>query len=89
MINLCGPAVIAGYSAGIKLNNLVITSFTTIGNGITTFTSQNLGAKKNERIREGFRAGLRIIWCLSLPLFAVFFIFAPRLIELFIREPSV
>lgn len=38
--------VIAGYAAAIKLNNLVITSLTTLGNGISNFTSQNLGAGK-------------------------------------------
>ena len=35
VINGFGPGVIAGYSASIKLNNLVITSFTTLGNGIS------------------------------------------------------
>ena len=34
-INGFGPSVIAGYSAAVKLNNLVITSFTTLGNGIS------------------------------------------------------
>ena len=29
-----GASVIAGYSAAVKLNNMVITSFTTLGNGI-------------------------------------------------------
>ena len=37
MINGFGPAVVAGYSAAVKLNNLVITSFTTLANGISTF----------------------------------------------------
>ena len=34
VINGFGPGVMAGYSAAVKLNNLVITSFTTLGNGI-------------------------------------------------------
>ena len=47
-INSFGPGVMAGYAGGIKLNNLVITSFTTIGNGMSNFTAQNLGAGKTE-----------------------------------------
>ena len=43
VINGFGPEVMAGYSAGIKLNNLVITSFTTLGNGVSNYTAQNLG----------------------------------------------
>ena len=58
----------AGYSAAVKLNNLVVTSFTTLGNGISNYTAQNLGAGKLERIRQGFRAGLRLVWILCVPL---------------------
>ena len=46
IINGFGAPVMAGYSAAIKLNNLVITSFTTLGNGISNYTAQNLGANK-------------------------------------------
>ena len=42
VINSFGPSVMAGYSAAVKLNNLVITSLTTLGNGISNYTSQNL-----------------------------------------------
>ena len=44
IINGFGAPVMAGYSAAVKLNNLVITSFTTLGNGISNYTAQNLGA---------------------------------------------
>ena len=56
VINSFGASVIAGYSASVKLNNLVITSFTTLGNGISNYSAQNLGAGKLSRIRQGFRA---------------------------------
>ncbi|MDE5865419.1 MAG: MATE family efflux transporter, partial [Lachnospiraceae bacterium] len=58
-INGFGPGVMAGYSAAVKLNNLVITSFTTIGNGISNYAAQNIGAKKLHRIKSGFRAGIK------------------------------
>ena len=51
LINGFGPAVMAGYSAAIKLNSLVITCFTTIGNGVSNYTAQNIGAEKLERVR--------------------------------------
>jgi len=64
VINGFGPGVIAGYSAAIKLNNLVITSFTTLGNGVSNYAAQNIGAGKLKRIPEGFRAGLKLVWIL-------------------------
>lgn len=68
IINNFGASVMAGYSASIKLNNLVITSLTTLGNGISNFTAQNLGAGKLKRVSEGFRAGLKLVWLLCIPL---------------------
>ncbi|MDD5935766.1 MAG: MATE family efflux transporter [Clostridiales bacterium] len=88
VINGFGSGVIAGYSAAIKLNNLVITSFTTLANGISNFTAQNIGANKLHRIKEGFRAGLRMVWILSLPL-ALLYLFAGRyLVMFFMDQPS-
>ena len=88
IINGFGPAIIAGYSASVKLNNLVITSFTTVGNGISNYTVQNLGANKPERVKQGFRAGLKMIWLLSLPLVLLYFIGGRYLIPFFIESPT-
>ena len=71
VINGFGTDVMAGYSAAVKLNNLVITSFTTLGNGVSNYTAQNLGAQKLGRIKEGFRAGLKLVWLLCIPLTAL------------------
>ena len=72
VINGFGTDVMAGYSASVKLNNLVITSFTTIGNGISNYSAQNLGAEKLDRIREGFRAGLKMVWTICIPLVVLY-----------------
>ena len=88
VINGFGPGVMAGYSAAVKMNNLVITSFTTLGNGISNYTAQNVGAEKLYRVKQGFRAGVKMVWMLSLPLFVLYF-FAGRLILLFfISQPT-
>ena len=88
-INSFGVSVAAGYSAAIKLNNLVITSFTTIGNGISNFSAQNIGAKTWSRVREGFRAGLKLVWTLSLPLCLLYLCLGRYLLLLFMDQSSV
>ncbi len=88
VINGFGPGVIAGYSASVKLNNMVISAFTTLGNGISNYTAQNLGAGKLIRIREGFRAGAKIVWILSLPLALLYFFGGGAIIRFFIDQPS-
>ena len=88
VINTFGSSVIAGYSASVKLNNLVITSLTTLGNGISNYTAQNVGAEKPERVRQGFRAGLKLVWLLSLPLFLLYFFFGKQLLYIFLDNPT-
>ncbi len=88
IINSFGAAVMAGYSAAVKLNNLVVTSFTTLGNGISNYTAQNLGAEKPERIKQGFIAGVKLVWMLSLPLFLLYFFGGGIVLKLFMDEPT-
>lgn len=89
VINGFGSGVIAGYSAAVKLNNLVITSFTTLANGISNYTAQNIGAKKYDRIKGGFKAGISMVWTLSLPLCLLYFFAGRYLLMLFMDEPTV
>lgn len=87
VINGFGASVIAGYAAAVKLNNMVITSFTTIGNGISNFSAQNLGSHKYDRIKEGFHAGIKMVWCLCIP-FCILYIFFGRYLLLLFMEKS-
>lgn len=88
-INSFGVSVAAGYSASIKLNNLVITSFTTIGNGMSNFSAQNIGARTYARVREGFRAGLKLVWTLCVPLCLLYLCLGKYLLLLFMDQSSV
>ncbi|MBQ8782725.1 MAG: MATE family efflux transporter [Clostridia bacterium] len=88
VINSFGSAVMAGYSASIKLNNLVITSLTTLGNGISNFTAQNLGAQKPERVKEGFKSGVKLVWMLCIPLTILYIFVGKYLLYIFLDNPS-
>lgn len=88
IINGFGAPVMAGYSAAVKLNNLVITSFTTLGNGISNYTAQNLGAGELSRIKQGFKVGVKLVWMLSLPLFLLYFFGGNIVLKFFLDEPS-
>lgn len=88
VINNFGAGVIAGYSASIKLNNLVITSFTTLGNGISNYTAQNIGAGKWMRIKEGFQAGAKMVWIICVPIVILYLAGARALVAFFMNKPS-
>jgi len=88
VINGFGTGVMAGYSAGVKLNNLVITSFTTLANGISNYTAQNIGAGKRERVRQGLRSGLKMVWLLCVPFCLLYFFAGEALVRFFMDDPT-
>ena len=88
LVNSYGSSVIAGYSAAVKLNTFALTSFTTLGNGISNFTAQNLGAGKPDRVRQGFRAGVIMTLLVAVPFFVAYFLFGRQMIFLFMTSES-
>lgn len=88
LVNSYGSSVIAGYSAAIKLNTFAITSYTTLGNGMSNFTAQNLGAGLTERVKKGFRAGIQLAMIVAVPFFAAYFLFGRYMVSLFMTQES-
>lgn len=87
-INGFGPGIVAGYSAAIKLNNMIISALTTLGNGVSNFTAQNLGAGKLDRVKSGFSAALKMVWFICIPVVAIYLTTSKLLVNFFIKEPT-
>lgn len=88
LVNSFGSAVVAGYSAAIKLNTFAITGFTTLGNGLSSFTAQNIGAARPDRVRQGFRASIKMLLCVALPFMAAFLFAGSAMVRIFMSQPS-
>lgn len=88
VINGFGPGVIAGYSAAIKLNNLVITSFTTLANGVSNYAAQNIGAGIMSRVKDGFKAGVKMVWMICVPIVILYLAAGRVLVNFFMNEPT-
>lgn len=88
IINSFGSDVIAGYAAAVKLNNMVITTFTMLGNGVSNFAAQNLGAQKIERISQGCKAALKLIFLTCVPVVILYLTCSGSLVQLFMDANS-
>jgi len=86
VINSYGAAVMAGYAAAVKLNNMVVSSIMTIGNGVSSFTAQNIGAGKVDRVYRGRRAALIVALPASIIIGLLFVLFGRTLLSLFIQD---
>ena len=88
VVNAFGASVIAGFAAATKLNNVVITSVATLGNGISNYASQNLGAKKYDRVRAGFGAGVKLLGVICLSFTALYLLAGRQMMLLFMNSPT-
>ncbi len=77
LVNGHGETVLAGYTAAVKLNTFVLTTITTVSGALSSFTAQNLGARKPERIKKGLLASITMAVCLLVP-FTLFYLIFPR-----------
>ena len=89
VINGFGTACMGGYTAAIKLNNMFVTSVTALGNGMSNYTSQNLGAQKYDRAKTGARFGIVSALLLAELIGIAMYLTMPQLASLFSRTPEV
>lgn len=61
VVNTYGSSVLAGYSAGMRVESICIVPMIATGNAISTFTAQNLGSGQIDRVRKGYKVGYQII----------------------------
>ncbi|MCD8250259.1 MAG: MATE family efflux transporter [Lachnospiraceae bacterium] len=61
VVNSFGSQALAGYSAAARVENICVVPMSGIGNALSSYTAQNLGAGKPERVKEGLRAGFGFV----------------------------
>lgn len=85
-VNRFGSSALAGYSAGTRLESLCIVPMIATGNAMSTFTAQNLGAGKPERVRQGYHAAYGIIIGFGVLLIAVSQLFYTPILSAFVER---
>ena len=71
VVNPFGTQALAGYAATMRVENVFSLIFVSIGNAVSPYVSQNLGAKKIERIKKGYHAALVLDLCFAVLAFIV------------------
>ena len=55
--NSLGTVYVSAFTAGVKIKLFLLCPFDALATAVSTFVSQNYGAKKEDRIKEGLRKG--------------------------------
>ena len=87
-INRCGPDTIAGVTIASKIEGIVTLPILTIGEAVSVFTAQNMGAGKPERIKAGVGTALRLDYLMSTVLFVITMIAGRKIISIILKEQS-
>ena len=88
-INVFGTACIAGWGVYIRLDQYMMLPIQSMGQAVTVFTGQNLGAGKDERAVSGTWTALFMMLGISSFIALILCVFAPSLSSLFSPESGV
>ena len=75
VVNGFGTQILAGFSAAMRIESLCIVPMAAISNAMSSYTAQNIGAERKERVPQGYRAAnwmvvvISVVLCLVLELF--------------------
>lgn len=88
VVNRYGSSVLAGYSAGMRVESICIVPMIATGNAISTFTAQNLGAGQIDRVRKGYKIGYRIIITFAVIICIIISLLHSNIISAFVDPES-
>ena len=88
VVNSFGVEILAGFSAAFRVESLIIVPITSLGNAVSSYTSQNVGAKKLERLAKVLRASLAMVGIYSVVVLIYLKFNSTNIIAYFMNESS-
>ena len=86
VVNGYGSSVLAGYTAGTRIESICIVPMIASGNAVSTFTAQNLGAGHPERVKKGYLAAVRMAAVFAVMICLILTFFHGNIINAFLEE---
>lgn len=89
VVNGFGEDVVAAHTASSRVEQLVQQPYSSLGAAVSTFTGQNVGAGRIDRVKRGYRRGVIMVLIFSVFMLGVFAFFSEPVIGLFVKEKEV
>ncbi len=89
VVNSYGKVAVAAFTATSRIEQIIHQPYQTLGAALSTFTGQNYGARKLDRVKTGYKKGLIIMAVFSLLMLPVMQFFGKYIIRLFVEEEDV
>lgn len=88
-VNAYGATAMAGYAAYLKIDGFNILPVLSISMAVTTFTGQNVGANRLDRVKKGMYSSLIMVLVYTVFIGAVLLIFSHQVLGLFTHSAQV
>ena len=89
VVNSYGKVTVSAFSATSRIEQIIHQPYQTLGAALSTFTGQNYGARKMERVKEGFRKSVIIMIIFSVIMLPVMQLVSGSLVRLFVDDAPV
>ncbi len=89
VVNTFGETVVAAYTIIGRIEQVVQQPYSSLGAAITTYTGQNVGASKLERVKKGYHQAIIMVLIFSILLLPICYLFGEQIIGAFVKEPEV
>lgn len=87
-VNRFGATFLAGYTAAVKIDGIAIVPMVAVGNAMSTYVAQNMGARKPERISQGYRICLALAAGIGIIIAIIFFFCGEQFVGLFMDSET-
>lgn len=89
VVNTFGETVMASYTIIGRIEQIVQQPFSSLGAALTTYSGQNVGAGKTDRVQKGYRQVTLMVLVFSICLIPVGWLWGEQIVGIFVKEPEV
>ncbi len=89
VVNAYGTVAIAAFTSTSRIEQIIHQPYQTLSAALSTYTGQNYGAKKMDRVREGYRKSFLLMAVFTLLMLPIMQFFGENIIRLFVEEEDV
>lgn len=84
VVNSFGAESLAGFSAGMRIESISIVPMAAVGNAISSYTAQNIGAGQLKRVSKGYVQANKMVIFFGVVICVILELFPTQLITLFL-----
>lgn len=86
VVNLFGSEVLAGFSAAMRIESICVVPMLGIGNALSSYTAQNIGAGQQKRVVKGYHVANKMVVVCGLVILVTLELFHENIIGSFLGE---